>query len=55
MRVIVIILLGMALFWWWFFAGSDFHCPVCGLELPKDWAHPGQRRLRCRCGWSDEV
>ncbi len=54
MRWLVYAIVGFALFWVWMFFGSAFHCPSCGIELPRKIGQPWTRVDHCRCGWRRE-
>ena len=42
--------------WLWFFFGSRNHCHACGVELPNDFAYPGQKVDVCpSCGHRDRT
>jgi hypothetical protein len=53
MRLVLLILGGIALFIFWIFFGSQRHCPRCGVNLAPDYGGPlaGPVRNSCVCGW----
>jgi hypothetical protein len=53
MRLVLLILGGIALFFFWIFFGSQAHCPRCGVNLRIEHSGPlaGPIRNSCACGW----